>query len=93
MPSNEPSAVALFKNLGRSPSSRQYKSDFLKAYNEGIKEGHEQLRVQVLSWLEAEFMKREVTRGSERGEAILELARELSNHTKELKEKYAPVKS
>ena len=53
-------------------------SEFQRGILEGIGQGKQQRTKEVLDWLEREYLKPGVTRGSEKGEAILELVRELS---------------
>jgi hypothetical protein len=50
----------------------------LRAYGDGKKEGIQETRQKVLDFLEEEYMNPEVERGSELGEAILDMARRLS---------------
>lgn len=47
-------------------------------YAAGVKEGKRQMRIDMLSWLEEEYLKPDVAIGDTKGEAILALARQLS---------------
>lgn len=48
------------------------------ALKNGKKEGRAQLGKEILTYLEGKYLSKEVTRGSEYGNDILELAAELS---------------
>lgn len=47
-----------------------------------FQDGKTACRDQVLNWLEVQYMKKDVARGSERGSAILQLTRELAEMLK-----------
>lgn len=53
-------------------------SEFQRGLLDGVRQGKAERLKEVLDWLEREYLKPEVARGSERGEAVLQLARELS---------------
>jgi hypothetical protein len=50
----------------------------LKARQDGYNEACQELRQQILTYLEKKYMDPAVERGSERGEAILEFTRDIS---------------
>lgn len=50
----------------------------VKARADGYKEGKIDTRKEVLGWLEEKYMDKEIARKSPEGEAILKLAKELS---------------
>jgi len=53
-------------------------SEFERGLVQGRKEGRTQERKEILDWLEEQYLKKTVLRGSEKGKAILKLAGELS---------------
>lgn len=58
-------------------------SEFQNGLNEGIQQGKKEMMKQVLDWLEEQYLNPKVKRGSERGQAILEVAHELSRAVRE----------
>lgn len=48
----------------------------------GVRKGEQNMRAKALTFLEQKYKDPDVLRGSERGEAILELAKELSEALK-----------
>lgn len=53
-------------------------SEFQRGLLQGVKQGEAQQTKKILDWLEAKYLDPKIKRGSEEGNAILELARELS---------------
>ncbi len=59
-----------------------YNEGFDEGRRQGLKEGKEAAREQMLEWLQQEYLKPTITRGSAPGIAILELARRMSQEFK-----------
>lgn len=49
-------------------------------YKAGIRKGRQEMKVEALTFLQEQYMSKEVERGSAEGEAILKLTRDLSIH-------------
>lgn len=54
------------------------KNPILKARDDGYNEAARELRQSILTYLEEKYMDPEVERGSERGNTILEMTRDIS---------------
>lgn len=58
---------------------------FEAGHQQGVEEGRLEMQNEALSWLQEQYMAKEVERGSVKGDAILELLSGLSAHLKALK--------
>lgn len=74
MPHTTPSS--LFKVRSEAEKSK-YEADMLAAREEGRKEGYSQARIELLSWLENEYVSSQIDRRSPEAKALLKLARDV----------------
>lgn len=49
-----------------------------EARAEGVNDGRKELQIKINNWLQEKYLDREVEKGSPKGEAILQIARELN---------------
>ena len=66
-------------SVARPLDARRYQADLERARAEGKAEGRAEARKEFLNWLNKEYLKPNVQRGGEKGQAILQVTRDLSN--------------
>ena len=82
MPAHKPGSVPP-KKKGKQPQDRRPDNDQIKrafddGYKQGVVEGKRSVKTMVLTFLQKEYMSKEVERGSQFGKDILELTARLS---------------
>lgn len=65
----------------KTPEAMRKDPDF-PIFQAGVEEGRQQMQVKALSFLEKEYLDDAIERKSVKGEYILQLAKELSEHLK-----------
>jgi hypothetical protein len=66
--------------MSNDKSIRLTKRDLDHAHQVGFEEGLAKGRQEILDWLQNAYLDPKVERGSHRGEAILQVAKDASNH-------------
>lgn len=77
-----PSPRDVASQLKQTPEEVKYARDIEQARREGREEALSQLRYEVLTYLEKQYMDPKLQRGDKRASALLEVTRDLSTWLK-----------